>query len=61
MRSGAWRLLEEGERWTARDLCDPAGAGRRKRGEGEREGGRVGGRKGGGQRKTATWRFLSVE
>jgi len=32
------RLLEEGERWIARDLCDPAGAGRRKRGEGEREG-----------------------
>lgn len=48
MRSGAWRLLEEGERWTARDLCDPAGAGRRKRGEGEREGG-TGGRKKGGR------------
>jgi len=27
------QLQEEGERWRARGLCDPAGAGRRKRGE----------------------------
>lgn len=55
------RLPEEGERWRARGLCDPAGAGRRKRGERGGEDGWEEERGGGGHRKTATWRFLSVE
>lgn len=38
-------MPEEGERRRARDLCDPAGAGRRNRGAREREWGGSSGRK----------------